>query len=197
VEPFAATYRAVKQANLKPGETVAIVGTGPIGLMALQSARIQGAEQVIAFEPAAKRQELARQCGATTVIDPIRQDPIAAIGELTDGAGADVVIECSGIEVTGILAGRVARRKGRVVVMGVFEEPAPLDYTDLVYGEKTVMGSMGGYGVFDEAIQVMAEGKFDGAPLITGEIGLDDILGGFDDLIKHKEDNVKILVAPS
>jgi (R,R)-butanediol dehydrogenase/meso-butanediol dehydrogenase/diacetyl reductase len=84
-----------------------------------------------------------------------------------------------------------------VVVMGVFERPAPLDYTDLVYGEKMVMGSMGGYGVFDEAIQAMADGKFDGQPLITGKIGLDDILSGFDDLIKHKEDNVKILVSPA
>jgi (R,R)-butanediol dehydrogenase/meso-butanediol dehydrogenase/diacetyl reductase len=151
---------------------------------------------VIGFEPAAKRQELAHQCGATAVIDPSKQDPVAAIGELTEGAGADVVIECSGVDDTGILAGRIARRKGRVVVMGVFEHPAPLDYTDLVYGEKTVLGSMGGYGVFDEAIQVMAEGKFDGEPLITGRIGLDDILGGFDDLIKHKEENVKILVSP-
>jgi (R,R)-butanediol dehydrogenase/meso-butanediol dehydrogenase/diacetyl reductase len=196
VEPFAATYRAVKQAELTPGETVAIVGSGPIGLMALQSARIQGAGQIIAFEPAAKRQELALKSGATAVIDPVKEDPVTAIGELTGGAGADVVIECSGVEATGILAGRIARRKGRVVVMGVFEHPAPLDYTDLVYGEKTVMGSMGGYGVFDEAIQVMAEGKFDGESLITGRIGLDDILGGFDDLIKHKEENVKILVSP-
>ncbi len=198
VEPFAATYRAVKQAGVKPRETVAIVGTGPIGLMALQSARIAGAGQVVAFEPAVKRQELARQCGAAAVIDPLKQDPVAAIGELTDGAGADVVVECAGVEATGILAGRIARRKGRVVVMGVFEEPAPLDYTDLVYGEKTIMGSMGGYGLFDEAIQVMAEGKFDGKPLITGRIDLDDILtSGFDALIKHKEENVKILVSPS
>ncbi len=129
------------------------------------------------------------------MINPVNQDPIKAIGALTDGAGADVVIECSGVEATGILAGRVARRKGRVVVMGVFEKPAPLDYTDLVYGEKTVMGSMGGYGVFDEAIQAMAEGKFDGEPLITGKIGLDHIVDGFDALIKHKEENVKILVS--
>ena len=82
--------------------------------------------------------------------------------------------------------------------MGVFEQPAPLDYTDLVYGEKTVMGSMGGYGVFDEAIQVMAGEEFTGEPLITGQIALDDILaGGFDALIKHKEENVKILVSPN
>jgi (R,R)-butanediol dehydrogenase/meso-butanediol dehydrogenase/diacetyl reductase len=196
VEPFAATYRAVRQASVQPGETVAIVGAGPIGLMALQSARIAGAGQVIAFEPAARRQELARQCGATAVIDPVRQDPVQGIGQFTGGAGADVVVECSGIEATGTLAGRIARRKGRVVVMGVFERPAPLDYTDLVYGEKTVMGSMGGYGLFDEAIQMMAEGKFQGGLLITGRIPLADILNGFDALIHHKEENVKLLVSP-
>ena len=196
-EPFGATYRAAKQAGVKPGETVAVVGSGPIGLMALQSARIQGAGQIISFEPAVKRQELALECGATAVIDPTKQDPVAAIGEYTAGAGADVVIECAGVEATGILAGRVARRKGRVVIMGVFERPAPFDFTDLVYGEKTVMGSMGPYGVLDEAIQVMAEGKFNGEPLITGKIGLPEIVtGGFEPLIKHKDENVKILVSP-
>ena len=198
VEPFAATFRAVKQSGVKKGETVAIVGAGPIGLMALQSARIAGAERVVAFEPATKRQELARKCGATAVIDPVSQDPVEAIRDFTDGVGADVVIECSGTGATGVLAGRVARRKGRVVVMGVFEQPAPLDYTDLVYGEKTVMGSMGGYGVFDEAIRAMAQGKFNGETLITGQICLDDILAdGFDALIKRKEENVKILVSPN
>ena len=196
VEPFAATYRALKQAAVQLGETVAIVGAGPIGLMALQSARIQGAQQVIAIEPAAKRQELARRCGATAVVDPRREDVLAVVRELTKGEGADVVIECSGIEATGILAGRIARRKGRVVVMGVFEHPAPIDYTDIVYGEKIVTGSMGGYGVFDEAIQAMANGKFDGDLLITGKIKLDGILSGLDALIKHKDDNVKILVSP-
>jgi (R,R)-butanediol dehydrogenase/meso-butanediol dehydrogenase/diacetyl reductase len=197
VEPFAAVYRALKQACIQPGETVAIVGAGPIGLMGLQSARIHGAGQIVALEPATKRQELARRCGATAVIDPVKQDALAAVRDLTDGAGADVVLESSGVNATGILAGRIARRKGRIVVMGVFEHPAPLDYTDLVYSEKVLMGSMGGYGLFDEAIQAMADGKFDGEPLITGKIKLDDILSGLDALIKHKEDNVKILVSPS
>lgn len=197
VEPFAATFQAVKRAQVTLGETVAIVGSGPIGLMALQSARIAGAGQVVAFEPASRRQQLALECGADAVIDPVRQDPLAAIRDLTGGAGADVVIECAGTEATGILAGQIARRRGRVVVMGVFEQPAMFDYTDLVYGEKTIMGTMGGYGVFEEAIRVMAQGKFNGEPLITGKISLDRILDAFDALIKHKEDNVKILVSPS
>jgi (R,R)-butanediol dehydrogenase/meso-butanediol dehydrogenase/diacetyl reductase len=197
VEPFAATLRALKRAAVEPGDTVAIVGSGPIGLMALQSARIVGAEQVIAFEPAARRQQLALTCGADAVVDPLIQDPVAAIRDLTHGAGADVVIECAGTQATGMLAGQIARRRGRIVVMGVFEQPTPLDYTDLVYGEKTVMGTMGGYGVFEEALSAMADGRFDGEPLITGRIGLDDIVNdGFEALIRHKEAHVKILVSP-
>ena len=197
VEPFAAAARAVGRAGIQPGETVAVIGAGPIGLMALQAARIAGAEHTVAIEPATIRRELARQCGATAVIDPIAQDPVEAIGTLTGGAGADAVVECAGVQATGLMAGRIARRQGRVIVLGVFEQPAPLDYTDLVFGEKTVMGSMGGYGMFDEAIQMMASGGFDGDPLITGRINLDDIVaGGFEALIQHKEEHCKILVSP-
>ena len=195
VEPFAATVRAVGRAQVQPHETVAIIGTGPVGLMALQSARIAGARQVIAVEPAQKRQELALQCGAAAVVDPVGQDAVKAVHEFTDGEGADVVVECAGLERTGMLAGHLTGRTGRIVVMGVFEKPALLDYTDVVYGEKQIIGSMGGYGVFDDAIAMMADGRFDGHPLITKKIPLDDIVGkGFHALIEHKQDNVKILV---
>jgi len=65
----------------------------------------------------------------------------------------------------------------------------------VVYGEKQVIGSMGGYGVFDDAIAMMADGRFDGGPLITKKIPLDDIVErGFHALTRHKQDNVKILV---
>jgi (R,R)-butanediol dehydrogenase/meso-butanediol dehydrogenase/diacetyl reductase len=197
VEPFAATVRAVRRVDVKPGETVAIVGAGPIGLMTLQVVRSAGAEQVVVIEPVVIRQELAIQCGATAAVDPVAQDPLDAIAELTGGDGVDVAIECAGVKATGIMAGRITRRQGRVLILGVFEQPAPLDYTDLVFGEKTVMGSMGGYGVFDEAIEMMAEGEFIGDPLITGRISLDDIvIGGFEELVEHKEAHIKILVSP-
>ena len=197
VEPFAAAVRAIHQAKIKPGESVAIIGAGPIGLMALQVVRIMGAGQVVAIEPVAKRRKFTLQCGATEVIDPKTQDQLGAISEFTAGAGVDVVIECAGVEATGIMAGRMARRQGRVIILGVFEQPAPLDYADLVFGEKLVQGSMGGFGVFDEAIQIMAEGKFQGDPLITARIGLDEIVAeGFEALIKDKEKHIKILVSP-
>lgn len=196
VEPFAATVRAVKRVGVSPHETVAIVGAGPVGLMALQAATIAGAVQVISIEPADARKTLAKKCGATAVIDPVCTDPVSTIRELTGGKGADVVVECAGLEKTGILACRLASRTGRIVIMGVFEQPALMDYTDLVYGEKSIIGSMGGYGVFDEAIGMMADGRFNGDLLITGKIALDRIVEeGFHALIEHKEEHVKILAS--
>lgn len=196
VEPFAATVRAVKRAGIHNGETVAVVGTGPVGLMALQAALSAGARQVIALEPAEKRQQLARECGASAVVDPLG-DPVSEIRRLTGQEGVDAVIECAGLAETVLLAGRITHRAGRIMVMGVFEQPAVFDFTDLVYGEKTVLGSMGGYGVFDDAIRMMAEGKFNGEPLITGKIRLDEIVQeGFEALVRHKDRHVKILVEP-
>jgi (R,R)-butanediol dehydrogenase/meso-butanediol dehydrogenase/diacetyl reductase len=196
VEPFAATVRAVKRVGVSPGETVAVLGAGPIGLMVIQAARIEGAKRVIAVETAEKRRNIAIECGATDVIDPVSQDAVQAVGGLTDGEGSDVVIECVGMEKTGILAGHIASRKGRIMVMGVFEKPAPFDFTDLVYGEKTVMGSMGGYGVYEDAIGMMAQGKFNGDLLISGKIALENVVSeGFEKLISDKKNNIKILVS--
>jgi len=197
LEPFAATVRMVAQGEVGPDDNVAIVGAGPIGLMALMAARIAGAKRVVSLEIADRRIELAKQCGATAVINPSAEDPFQRAEELTAGEGFDVVLECVGQPDTGLLAGRLTRTRGRLMVMGVFEEPAPLDFTDLVYGEKTVMGSMGGYGLFDEAIAMMADERFRGDLLITGRIKLDDILEkGFRPLIEEKAKHVKILVSP-
>jgi len=196
VEPFASTVRAVKRAKITRGETVAVVGSGPVGIMAVQAARILGAKEVIALEPAQNRQRMAMECGATAVIDPLK-NPVKEIKNITGDEGVDVVVECAGLKGTGLLAGHLVKRTGRIIVMGVFEKPAVFDFTDLVYGEKTVIGSMGGFGEFDEAIRMMAAGQFNGKPLITGKIGLDEIVcKGFDALISCKEKHAKILVEP-
>ncbi len=197
VEPFAATVRALRIVDVQPGDNVAVVGSGPIGLMVIQAAHIAGAKQIIAIEPADNRRKLARTSGATSAIDPLTQDAVESVQELTEGEGADIVVECVGRQETGLLAGSLARRKGRIMIMGVFVKPAPMDYTDIVFSEKTFMGSMGGYGVYDDAIQMMAEGKFNSDALITGRIPLDKIVpNGFEALIHHKEEHVKILVTP-
>ncbi len=197
IEPLAAAVRAVQKARIHAGETVAVVGAGAIGLMATQAAVQSGAGQVIVLEPSGIRRKLATTCGASACINPMNENPVTAVAELTSGKGADAVIECSGTNATGLLAGRVASRQGRVVVMGVFEKPAAFDYTDMVYGEKSMIGSMGGYGVFDETIRLLADKKFNLVPLITKKIGLAQIVEeGFSELSTNKEQHIKIIVAP-
>ena len=197
VEPFASTARAVLRAGVGPDDNVAIVGAGPIGLMSLLAAVIVGAKRVVAVEVAARRIEAAKECGATAIINPNQEDALQRSEEVTNGEGFDVVVECVGQETTGLLAGRLTRTRGKLVVMGVFEKPAPLDFTDLVFREKTVMGSMSGYGVFDEAIAMMSHPKFRGDVLITRRIQLDGIIEeGFRPLLEEKSKHVKTLVSP-
>jgi len=197
VEPFSATVRAVVQSGAAAGDNVAIVGAGPIGLMALMAARIRGAKRVVAIEVAERRIQAARLCGADAVIDPSRQDPLKQALEVTCGEGFDVVIECAGLPSSILMAGRLTRTRGRLVVMGVFEEPAALDLTDIVFREKIVSGSMSGFGFYDETIRIMTDPRFHGDLLISDRIALDDLIGkGYHGLLHEKDQHVKILVRP-
>lgn len=197
VEPFSATVRALERAGVGPETSVGVVGAGPMGLMTLMAARILGAKQVVSVEVAARRKETAARSGATAVIDPQETDTVAEARKMTDGEGFDVVAECCGQPATGLLAGRLARTRGCVVVIGVFEKPAALDFTDLVYREKTLIGSMSGYGRFDAAIAMMEDSRFRGDLLITRRIPLGELVDrGFCALIEEKDKHVKILVSP-
>ena len=197
VEPFSATYRAIVQSGAGSGDNVAIIGAGPIGLMALMAARIRGAKRVVAFEIAKKRIEAARLCGADAVINPLTQDPESAAREVTGGEGFDVVIECAGQPATVLMAGRLTRTRGRLVIMGVFDKPAALDLTDIVFREKTVTGSMSGYGLYDETIRTMTDPRFRADVLISDHIALDELISkGYHGLLHETENHVKILVRP-
>jgi (R,R)-butanediol dehydrogenase / meso-butanediol dehydrogenase / diacetyl reductase len=198
VEPFSSTVRAVARGNPGPADQVAIVGAGPIGLMALMAARIHGVRHVVAIEMAERRIEAAKACGANYVIDPSREDPEQRALELTDGKGFDIVVECAGLPATALMAGRLVRTRGRLIVMGVFEKPAAVDLTDLVYREKTIMGSMSGYGLYPETINMMTDPRFRSDLLITDRISLEELVEkGFHALLNEKDKHVKVLVRPS
>ena len=198
VEPFSSAVRAVAQSGAGPNDNVAIVGAGPIGLMALMAARIQGARQVVAVEVAERRIRAALECGADAVIDPGRSDPEAQARHITGGDGFDVVIECAGQPASVLMAGRITRTRGWLVIMGVFEKPAALDLFDLVFREKTVSGSMSGYGLYNETIQIMSDPRFRGDLLISDRIELDELVAkGYHGLLHEKDRHVKILVRPA
>jgi len=198
VEPFSATVRAVERGHCGPDDKLAIIGAGPIGLMALMAARISGVKNITVVEIAERRIKAAELCGAAAVINPNREDPEKRALEMTDGRGFDVVMECAGLQKTALMAARMTRTRGRVVVLGVFEAPAPVDLTDLVFREKDITGSLGGYGVYPETISMMTDPRFRSDVLITDRIGLDALVEeGYNGLLHETSKHVKIVVQPT
>jgi L-iditol 2-dehydrogenase len=122
LEPLGIGIHATTLAGLKPGDSVAIIGAGPIGLLALQLALASGVRAAYVSEPVSERRELATQLGATTVCDPQVDDPAAWLLEQTQGRGVDVAVEAAWGQEAVEQAVQMARPGGKVVVVGIPRE---------------------------------------------------------------------------
>lgn len=198
IEPIAVGIHAVRMAPVIEGDIVVVLGGGTIGLATLQAAKAAGASKVYVIEMAKARKEYALNMGATAVFDPREVDVVAKIKELTDGLGADITFECIGNEKTAPLAIQLARKSGKVVMVGIFERESTFNFFEVTANEKHIIGSLAYNGEFSTAIALMNDGRIQGEPMITGKIKLDDIIEkGFEELVNRKEVNIKILVSPS
>ena len=197
VEPLAVAYHAVRLARTRPEHTAVVFGAGPIGLVTTAALRAVGVEEVIVVEPADVRKEKATVAGAGTVLDPRSTDVTAEIMELTKGRGADITFECAGVDAVLKTAIQSTRVGGTCVNVAIWGHEASVAMNDLVFREVNVLGSLAYADDHRPTIDLIAQGKVDPHQFITGRIGLDDlVVGGFEELIKNKESNVKILVQP-
>ena len=197
VEPLAVAVHAVKRSRIKPGDIVAIVGAGPIGLLVLQSALASGAGKVFVVEPMPSRRELAKKLGATEVFNPTEGDAGKMIHALTDGLRADIVFECVGKPASLDTAIKVSGKGARIVIAGIFTQPVEFQFIRMQSHEKELIGSSAYPDEFPAAIAFLADGRVKVEPLITGKIKLNEIIDrGFKELIQNPEKNIKILVNP-
>ena len=197
VEPLAVGYHAAKLSGLERGQTAAVFGSGPIGLVTAAALRANGAGQVIIVEPADARKAKAPGAGADHVLDPTEVDAPEAIREITGGRGADVTFECAGLDP--VLAAAVAstRPGGTCVNVSIWGHPATFHVNSLVLSEIRLIGSLAYAHRHAEVIELIRSGTVDVDQFITGRIALEEIVAsGFQELIEHKETNVKILVHP-
>lgn len=136
----------INAARVKMGSSVAVFGCGGIGLNAIQGARIVGALRIIAVDVADQKLEYARTMGATHTINAAQQNPITAIQEITGGRGVDYAFEAIGITETIEQAYAATRKMGTCVVIGVTRADVriSLNANEMVYAEKTIMGSLYG-----------------------------------------------------
>jgi (R,R)-butanediol dehydrogenase/meso-butanediol dehydrogenase/diacetyl reductase len=198
-EPLSVAVRAMRRGRLAPGETVAVFGGGTIGLFCLQVARAAGAGEVFVVEPLPNRRALAKELGASEVLDPTQVDVVETLRRLTRGVGPDVVLEASGgVQVTP-LAIHAARKAGRIVLVGLPVAPVSFNFFDVVATEKEVIGSLS--HIYDEdyatAVRWLGDGRILAEPLITARVPLDRLIpDGLDRLEQHPAETLKIIVKP-
>ena len=199
VEPTEVAVHAIRKSELRLGETVAVVGGGTIGLLVLQVARAAGASAVYLLEPRESRRTLAIELGATASFDPTEPGVSSVVRDMCGGVGPDVVFECAGASDTADLAVHLARKGGRIVLVGIHAERVPLSTLEIVLGEKHLVGSVQHH--YDEdlpqAVRLMAEGRVQVRPLITGRVPLARVVeDGLRALADDPGQHLKIIVGP-
>jgi len=198
VEPLAVALHAVRQGRVSPGDTVAVVGDGAIGLGALLSARVAGASAVYLVTKHRGRGGLAEKLGATAVIYLNEGNPVQKLMELTDGIGVNAAIECVGYPDTPQLTVNLTQRGGIAVITGVFEKPGTLDFSTIMFTERILVGSSIYVHEGRTVIDLLADGRMDPGSLITSIVPLKDATElGFEQLVQNKEDNIKVLLRVS
>jgi (R,R)-butanediol dehydrogenase / meso-butanediol dehydrogenase / diacetyl reductase len=195
IEPLASAMHAVRRGHVSVGNTVAIIGTGTIGLSTLLCARAAGATHVYTFDKVGSKRQKALELGATQAWDAAEGDPVEKIREATGGRGVDVAFECVGATATVALATRCTRVQGRTVVVGVSVEAQPFSFLDILLNEREVCGTAGYFGEFEICMDLVADGRIDPQPLITSRIPLEEIVArGFEPFSSPNNENVKIVV---
>jgi 2-desacetyl-2-hydroxyethyl bacteriochlorophyllide A dehydrogenase len=196
IEPLACVIRGQERANVNMGDTVAIIGAGPMGLAHALMAKLNGASRVIISEMNKTRLQKARDLGIDIVIDAAEMDPVQEVYKLTEGRGADVVFEVVGAIPTYHQAVEMVRRGGTLVAYGA----APADKVmnikpfDIFSKELTIVGSYAGtYGTWVKAIALISSKRFKPNDIISKIIPLEQLDEGINEADKNK-DTIKIIV---
>jgi len=191
VEPLAVTVHAVRKSAFKTGDTVVVLGGGPIGLLTAITARFAGASRVIVCELNQSRQKVARNLGFTVVDSS--DNPEEQVLGLTGGNGADVVYEAAGVPATAILATRLVKSTGQVVIVGVFKEPAPVDLQAVNFRELSLIG-VRVYTPQDYQVAINLLGRSEQIKeVISHRLPLERAQEGIDLMLKA-DDSMKILL---
>jgi alcohol dehydrogenase len=165
---------------VSPGDVIAIVGAGPIGLAAILTAKLYTPGRIIAIDQADSRLDGARRFGADTTINNGREDAVGAIMELTDGLGADAAFEAVGVPATFELAAELIRPGGRLANIGVHGKPATLHLEKLWIRDVTVTTGLVDTFSIPQLLRLIATGRLDPSLFATHRFALGDMMEAYD-----------------
>lgn len=153
-------WHAVKTSPFKKGDSVLVLGGGPIGLAVIQTLVAKGAEKIIVSEVASRRKEYAKQFGAHYVLDPTKDNVVARVRELCDGSGVNLAFDAAGVQAGLDQAIQAIRARGTLVNIAIWEKTAIIMPNWLVFRERRYMGVVAYQeGDFQEVIDALASGE--------------------------------------
>jgi L-iditol 2-dehydrogenase len=194
----AVSLHGLELTGVTPGGYVAVIGPGPIGLLAMRLAKSMGAAKVI-MVGRRSRLESARQLGADEVVDFEKTEPVAAVRELTHGRGVDEVFECSGAAGTLNQAIQMVKKGGKVSLLGVpsesVKETVPFKY--IVHNEIMITGSRADPNTMWRVIGMIGAGQLNVRDLITHKFPLESYNKARDVFVNRKEGAVKVVIEPN
>ena len=196
LEPATVAVHAVRRTHIRLGDSVVVLGAGPIGLLVLQAARAAGAGTVLLVEPQRSRRELGGTLGADVLIDPANADVVESINAHIGAQGADIVIECAGIPRTIEQAASLVRRGGVISLVGVPNRPAQIQAAEWLFKEVRLTTSLAYLREeFAIAQGLVADGRIRCAALHTSTVSLQGLSSAFARLSDAPQE-VKVLVDP-
>ena len=169
----------VLNGQVSPGDTVVIVGAGPIGLAAILTARLYSPAHIIVIDKAQSRLDAAKRFGATTTVTP-DGDPLEMVRAVTGGLGANVVIEAVGLPVTFELCTTLVRAGGRVANIGVHGKPAILHLEDLWIRNVTITTGLVDARSTPTLLAMVAAGQLDVSAMVTHRFTFDEFPTAYD-----------------
>ena len=183
--------------GIQTGETVVVSGPGAIGLMGVLLSRLLGAGTIILTGTRAERLVMGRKLGADITINVREENVIERIIELTDGVGADAVLECAGSSQAATDAVEYTKKNGRIALIGIYQEPVPLNLFKVAQWNITIAGSKAeGERSLAQALPLLSRHVDTLSPLITHTFPLDEVHKAFETAEKRLGGAIKVVVKP-
>jgi L-iditol 2-dehydrogenase len=196
LEAVSVALHAVKLSQIKRGETALVIGAGMIGLLTLQAARVAGCSRVVIADVDATRLKMAAMLGADETLHASEADLIREVLRLTNGRGADVVLEAVGRNETVITSIDCVRKGGTVTLIGNLAGQVSVPLQKIVTRQIRLQGSCASSGEYPEAMELVSRGKIKVAPMISAVVPLRDGPQWFERLYAHEPNLMKVILNP-
>ena len=196
IEPLACAVHTVERAQIKFGDVVVLGGLGPLGLLKLQLVKLKNPKLIIGLDLREKRLKLGKELGADIVLNPLEDDVVQRVMEITDGYGCDVYIHATG-EPEGVIQGlQMIRKLGTYVEFSVFTEPTTVDWS--IIGDRKELDIYGAHlspYTYPLAIDLLVKGLVQGEPIITHSFPLEQWEEAFA-MAEEGTESVKVVLVP-